>query len=81
VVDLVDNINNIPNKFELLQNFPNPFNPSTTINYSLQKPVHVKIIVYDILGNEVKTLVDKKQTAGYKSVIWDGRLDMIFMKP
>jgi C1A family cysteine protease len=71
--NIVDRINSIPTKFELLQNFPNPFNPMTTIHYALPKTVHVNLVVYDILGNKVKTLVNTKQTAGFKSLIWDGK--------
>ncbi|MBK6539173.1 MAG: hypothetical protein IPG09_15895 [Ignavibacteria bacterium] len=46
-------------KFRLSQNFPNPFNPSTDINYSLPKSSDVSLIVFDILGNEIRTLVDE----------------------
>ena len=54
----------IPVKYSLGQNFPNPFNPSTIINYQLPKNNYVKLVVYDILGREVATLVNKKQIAG-----------------
>ncbi len=58
-----------PFHYNLEQNYPNPFNPSTTISYELPKQTVVKIKVYDILGNEVTTLVDnKKQAAGYHSI-------------
>lgn len=63
---------NIPKEFSLSQNYPNPFNPKTNIKYGLKHDVQVKITVYDIMGRVVKTLVDEYQTAGYKSVIWDG---------
>jgi hypothetical protein len=62
----------LPKSFELFQNYPNPFNPTTTINYSLKEDVDVKIIIYNILGQEVKTLINVRQTAGYKSVVWNG---------
>ncbi len=69
----IDNeIEEIPNNYELYQNYPNPFNPSTTITYSLPKDGKVKLIIYDILGREVATLINKVQTAGIKSVIWNG---------
>jgi hypothetical protein len=61
----------IPNKFELYQNYPNPFNPSTTIKYDLPKQSRVKVVVYDILGREVETLVDEIQKAGSYQAIWD----------
>jgi hypothetical protein len=51
-------------KFELAQNYPNPFNPSTTISYQLSQPGEVILKVYDVLGNEVKTLVNSYQAAG-----------------
>jgi len=63
---------NLPFKYELLQNYPNPFNPSTEIKFSVARNEKVKIIVYDILGRKVKTLLDKKLTAGKYSVTWDG---------
>ncbi len=54
----------LPTKFELSQNFPNPFNPSTIISYSLAQNGFVQLKVYDILGREVATLVNKKQAPG-----------------
>jgi hypothetical protein len=61
----------IPRRFELYQNYPNPFNPSTTIKYDLPKESRVKIVVYDILGRKVATLVDEMKKAGSYQVIWD----------
>ncbi|MBK8983002.1 MAG: T9SS type A sorting domain-containing protein [Ignavibacteria bacterium] len=62
----------IPNVFALLQNYPNPFNPNTIINYELAITNFVKLIVYDVLGNEVAVLVNDKQSAGSYSVEFDG---------
>jgi len=59
------------NTFNLKQNFPNPFNPSTTINYQLPMNSHVAIRIYDLLGREVVTLVDENEGAGYKSLKFD----------
>jgi hypothetical protein len=57
----------------LYQNFPNPFNPSTNIDYVLPHPGYVTIKVYDVLGNEVATLVNEEKPAGYYEVDFDGR--------
>ncbi|MEO8666231.1 MAG: DUF4331 family protein [Ignavibacteria bacterium] len=61
-----------PDGFGLLQNYPNPFNPSTQIKYVLTKTDNVSLKVYDILGKEVRTLVNERLTAGEKVVMWDG---------
>ena len=62
----------LPNLFVLLQNHPNPFNTETMIRYALSEPVRVRLVVYDMLGQRVRTLVDRGQTAGQYPVIWDG---------
>lgn len=62
----------IPEKFELYQNFPNPFNPSTLIRYDLAKNSDVNIVVYDLLGRQVASLVNQKQNAGRYQVSFDG---------
>ncbi len=58
----------VPEAFGLEQNYPNPFNPSTVINYQLPVNSHVMLKLYDLLGQEIKTLVDEMQDAGTKSV-------------
>jgi len=65
--------NAIPESFTLTQNFPNPFNPETAIRFGLPEDAHVKLVVIDLLGREIRELVDGNRKAGYHSVIWDGR--------
>ena len=61
----------VPNKYNLEQNYPNPFNPSTTISYQIPVPGKVTLKIYDILGREVTTLVNKEQKAGNYKVNFD----------
>ena len=63
----------LPKTFSLSQNFPNPFNANTVISFALPKTGHVKLEIYNILGQKVKDLVDEMVTAGYKRVVWDGK--------
>ncbi len=63
----------IPLRLTLLQNYPNPFNPSTTIDYSLPRRSHVRLRVYNILGQETRTLVNEEQSVGAHQIEWDGR--------
>ena len=63
----------LPEEFALHSAYPNPFNPMTTIEYDLPVESGVTLIIYDILGREVKRLVDTKAPAGFYRAIWDGR--------
>jgi hypothetical protein len=63
---------NIPAKYKLYQNYPNPFNPTTVINYSLPKSSFISLRVYDVLGNLIKVLVNKEQSAGTYNAAFDG---------
>ena len=65
----------IPDKFELLPNYPNPFNPSTTIRYSLPESADVNIAVYDINGSHITDLADNHQNPGTYTITWNGRND------
>jgi hypothetical protein len=58
--------------FHLSQNTPNPFNPTTTIMYNIEQADHVELVVYNLLGQKVKTLVNKQQSAKMYRVVWDG---------
>jgi hypothetical protein len=61
----------IPKVFALSQNYPNPFNPSTTISYDVPKAAYVKIVIYDVLGRVVASLVDGVQPANKYTVVWN----------
>jgi hypothetical protein len=62
----------VPYTFDLGQNYPNPFNPTTVINYSLEHKTNVEISVFNILGQQVTTLVDEEMDAGVYQAVWDG---------
>ncbi len=68
----IDPLPGRPDEFILAQNYPNPFNPSTTIRYRLPKSSAVQLRVFNALGQPVRTLVNQVQSAGEKSVQWDG---------
>ncbi|MBN1638304.1 MAG: T9SS type A sorting domain-containing protein [Ignavibacteriales bacterium] len=65
--------NKIPCSFSLQQNYPNPFNPHTTIKYQLPKTAKVVLKIFNMLGQEVKTLINDHKEAGYYIIQWDGR--------
>jgi hypothetical protein len=63
----------IPTRFELLQNFPNPFNPLTVIRFHVPQRSRVKIKIYDIIGREVSVPIDGEFDAGYYEFVWDSK--------
>ena len=67
----IENSSNLPESFIVHQNFPNPFNPFTTLSYQLPKEGNVEIIIYDMAGRLVKNLILEHQTAGHKTFKWD----------
>jgi len=64
----------VPSSYQLSQNFPNPFNPITTIGYALPVTSYVTLRVYNLLGREVATSVDRVEPAGHRSVVFDGSM-------
>ncbi len=66
---------NVPLSFSLGQNFPNPFNPETVIEYFLPRESQVQITIYNLLGQKVRDLIDQRVSAGHQKVSWDGRND------
>ena len=80
VTDIDENNLKLPSRFLLEQNYPNPFNPNTTIKYQIPSQgrndnfsnlMSVRLVVYDVLGKEVATLINKKQKPGYYEVLWN----------
>ena len=64
-----------PYEYGLEQNYPNPFNPTTSIRFSLTKPINVTLEIFNVLGQHVKTLVNNELGAGFHTVTWDGTND------
>jgi hypothetical protein len=73
--DLQVDVRIVPKAFDLAQNYPNPFNPETNISYGLPEDATVVLKVYNVLGQEIRTLVSNQQIAGYHTVTWDGTND------
>jgi hypothetical protein len=67
----IEDLSGIPNNYELSQNYPNPFNPSTKIRYGLPSESKIRIVIYNILGQEVSILKNTTQSAGYHEVEWN----------
>jgi hypothetical protein len=72
VTDVKQIRTSVPDKFTLGNNYPNPFNPTTTFNFSIAKSGLVRIAVYNVLGQKIKTLIDKQMQAGNYKATWDG---------
>lgn len=65
----------VPKEYKLAQNYPNPFNPSTTIRFDVPQVSHITLEVYNILGQKVRTLMDREMQPGYHIAVWDGLND------
>ncbi len=68
----VEEENTIPTEYYMSQNYPNPFNPTTNIKFGLPNNANVKIVIYNILGQEIKTLINKDLNAGTYNLVWNG---------
>ena len=66
----------MPEDFALYQNYPNPFNPTTQIRYDLPEEKNVTLVIYDVIGRNIRTLMNVNQTAGYHSIHWDAKNDI-----
>ncbi|MFQ5584192.1 MAG: T9SS type A sorting domain-containing protein, partial [Calditrichia bacterium] len=66
----------VPESFTVDQNYPNPFNPTTTIRYGIPQNEKVEVIIFNTLGQKVRTLVSATQESGYYEVLWDGKNDL-----
>ncbi len=64
---------NLPQEYAISQNYPNPFNPETTISYQLPEASDVKLVIYNTVGQQIKTVVSGQQAAGFYNIQWDGR--------
>ncbi len=81
VITNIENQVTIPENFRLFANYPNPFNPGTTIRYYIPARTHVRLTVHNLLGQVIATLVDAEQGQGEYAVLWNGRSDAGFIVP
>jgi len=77
IVDVAEEAEALPTVYALDQNFPNPFNPTTTISYDVAGDGgHVSIVIYNVNGQKVRTLVNEVKAPGFYKMVWDGRNDL-----
>jgi hypothetical protein len=67
----LEDIHGLPKEYALHQNYPNPFNPTTTLRYDLPEDATVSVVIYDMMGRQIRTLVSGQASAGYHSVMWN----------
>ena len=73
MVGIASNNNGVPKKFALYQNYPNPFNPTTVISFDVATRTNVSLRIFNILGQEIRTLVDAQLSPGHDVITWDGK--------
>jgi hypothetical protein len=71
LISIIDDQGSQPKTVQLFENYPNPFNSQTSIKYFLPKSMHVKLTIYNIMGQEITTLVDDSGEAGYNTTMWN----------
>ncbi len=70
---MADALSLLPDEFTLRQNYPNPFNPSTTIEFTLPRPTEISLVIYNLMGQEVRTLKRGMTDTGHHSILWHGK--------
>ena len=70
---MADALSLLPDEFTLRQNYPNPFNPSTTIEFTLPQPTEISLVIYNLMGQEVRTLKRGMADTGHHSILWHGK--------
>jgi flagellar hook assembly protein FlgD len=73
---VTDRNSGVPKTFELANNYPNPFNPTTVIRFGVPSASDISIVVYNVLGQKVRSLANGPVAAGFHEVTWDGRDDL-----
>ncbi|MFZ0388962.1 MAG: FlgD immunoglobulin-like domain containing protein, partial [Calditrichia bacterium] len=76
VLTAIGDMDQLPTTFDISQNYPNPFNPSTTIKFQVPQVTDVKLMIYNVLGQKVRTLVNRSVEPGRYQAVWDGRNDL-----
>lgn len=74
-LDSAQHDSSLPKRFALHANYPNLFNPSTTIKFDLPEDGDVELTIYDVLGHQIRRLADQRMKAGYHAEAWDGKND------
>ncbi len=69
----VEDVNIVPANYYMAQNYPNPFNPTTNIKFGLPNSGNIKLVIYNVLGQEIKTLINQNLNAGTYNILWNGQ--------
>ena len=74
-VGVDENTSQLPDEFELAQNYPNPFNPETSIRFRVPQKTHLTLTIFNILGQKIRTLLDRQIDGGSHTIRWNGKDD------